>query len=201
MWMSAWTAAACLWRSPRTSSGLCVVGRPGSGCLAQLPYGDWMPVAALVAMRASLEKSALFAEQRGAIIGAAVAAGFLLTIDNITAFEVIIVVLGGLAASIWAVNYAQYCVAVAGALLIALDLPHPSSRPTRDGGSCSPSSAGRCPAGSRISCSSSGEDPGRARWAVTALKKGRAGLIAVYATSMADRSVASANALDKYVSK
>ncbi len=94
-------------------------------------------------MRTGLEKSALLAEQRlaGAVIGAAVAALFLLTIDNKPAFEVIIVVLGGLAASIRAVNYALYCTAVAGAELIALDLPHPSSRPTRDGGSCSPSSA------------------------------------------------------------
>lgn len=94
-----------------------------------VPYAEWTPVATLVAMRASLEKSTLFAEQRlaGAIIGAAVAAVFLLTIDNETAVEVIIVGLGGLAASIRAMNYALYCAAVAGAILIALDLPHPAS--------------------------------------------------------------------------
>lgn len=38
-----------------------------------LPYADWMPIAALAAMRASLEQSAQFAVARlaGAIIGAA----------------------------------------------------------------------------------------------------------------------------------
>ena len=94
-----------------------------------LPYADWMPVATLVAMRTSLQQSALFAEQRlaGAILGAAVAALVLVTIDNKYALEVVIVVLGGLAASIRAVNYALYCAAVAGAVLIALDLPHPSN--------------------------------------------------------------------------
>jgi len=88
-----------------------------------------MPVAALVAMRASLEQSTQFAVGRlaGAIIGAAVAALFLLTIDNKYALEVIMVILGGLAASIRAVNYALYWAAVAGAVLIALDLPHPTS--------------------------------------------------------------------------
>ena len=55
------------------------------------------------------------------------AALFLLTIDNKYALEVIIVVLAGLAASIRAVNYALYCAAVAGAVLIAMDLPHPSN--------------------------------------------------------------------------
>ena len=42
---------------------------------SRLPHADWMPAATVVAMRASLEKSALFAGQRlaGAIIGAAVA--------------------------------------------------------------------------------------------------------------------------------
>ena len=94
-----------------------------------VPYADWMPVAALVAMRASLEQSTQFAVGRlaGAIIGAAVAALFLLTIDNKYALEVIMVILGGLAASIRAVNYALYWAAVAGAVLIALDLPHPTS--------------------------------------------------------------------------
>ena len=63
----------------------------------------------------------------GAIIGAAVAALFLLTVDNKIVLEVVIVVLGALAGSIRAVNYALYCAAVAGAVLIAADLPHPSN--------------------------------------------------------------------------
>jgi uncharacterized membrane protein YgaE (UPF0421/DUF939 family) len=88
-----------------------------------------MPVATMVAMKPSLAQSTLIAEQRlaGAIIGAAVAALFLLTIDNETGLEVVIVILGALAGAARAVNYALYCAAVAGAVLIAMDLPHPSN--------------------------------------------------------------------------
>jgi uncharacterized membrane protein YccC len=94
-----------------------------------LPSADWMPVATMVAMKPSLAQSTLIAEQRlaGAIIGAAVAALFLLTIDNKTGLEVVIVILGALAGAARAVNYALYCAAVAGAVLIAMDLPHPSN--------------------------------------------------------------------------
>ena len=54
-----------------------------------LPNADWMPVATLVAMKPSLQQSALIAEQRlaGAILGAAVAALFLLTVDSKTAWK------------------------------------------------------------------------------------------------------------------
>jgi uncharacterized membrane protein YgaE (UPF0421/DUF939 family) len=94
-----------------------------------LPNADWMPIAALVAMKSSLQQSTLAAMQRlaGAIIGAAVAAVFLLTVDNKIVLEVVIVILGTLAASIRAVNYALYCAALAGAVLIATDLPHPAN--------------------------------------------------------------------------
>jgi uncharacterized membrane protein YccC len=94
-----------------------------------LPNADWMPVATIVAMKPSLQQSALIAEQRvaGTIIGAAVAALFLLTVDNRTALEAVMVVLGGLAGSIRTVNYALYCAAVAGFALIAMDLPHPTN--------------------------------------------------------------------------
>jgi Fusaric acid resistance protein-like len=94
-----------------------------------VPNADWMPVAALVAMKPSLAQSALFAEQRlaGTIIGAIVAALFLLTLHSKTGLEVVIVILGALAGSIRAVNYALYCAAVAGAVLIGMDLPHPSN--------------------------------------------------------------------------
>ena len=93
------------------------------------PNADWMPIAALVAMKPSLAETTLVAEQRvaGAVIGAALAALVLLTVDNKIALEVVIVVLGVLAASIRVVNYAWYCAAVAGAVLIAIDLPHPSN--------------------------------------------------------------------------
>jgi hypothetical protein len=94
-----------------------------------VPYADWMPVATLVAMKPSLGQSTLAAEQRlaGAILGAAVAALFLLTVGSKYALGVVIVILGALAGSIRAVNYALYCAAVAGAVLIAMDLPHPSN--------------------------------------------------------------------------
>jgi hypothetical protein len=93
------------------------------------PNADWMPVSALAAMKPSLQQSALAAEQRlaGTIVGAAVAAVFLLAVDNKIALAVVIAVLGALAGAIRTVNYAWYCAAVAGAVLIGLDLPHPSS--------------------------------------------------------------------------
>ena len=93
------------------------------------PNADWMPVATIVAMKPSLQQSALVAEQRlaGAVIGAVVAAAFLLTVDTKIALEVVIVVLDALAGSVRAVNYAWYCAAVAGVVLIGMDLPHPSS--------------------------------------------------------------------------
>jgi uncharacterized membrane protein YgaE (UPF0421/DUF939 family) len=80
-------------------------------------------------MKPSLAQSTLVAEQRlaGAILGAGVAALFLLTVDNKTALVAVIVVLGALAASLRSVNYAWYCAAVAGAVLIGMDLPHPSN--------------------------------------------------------------------------
>ena len=97
-----------------------------------VPNADWMPVAALVAMKPSLAQSTLVAEQRlaGAIVGAGVAALFLLTVDNTAALVAVIVVLGALAASLRSVNYAWYCAAVAGAVLIGMDLPHPSDLAT-----------------------------------------------------------------------
>jgi uncharacterized membrane protein YccC len=94
-----------------------------------LPNADWMPIAALVAMKPSLQQSTLVAMQRlaGAIIGATVAALFLLAVSSKIGLEVVIVVLGALAGSIRLVNYAFYCAAVAGAALIAAGLPHPSN--------------------------------------------------------------------------
>ena len=94
-----------------------------------LPNADWMPIACLIAMKSSLAQSTLVAMQRlaGATIGAAVAAAFLLTVDTKIVLEVVIVILGTLAGSIRAVNYAFYCAALAGAVLIADDLPHPTN--------------------------------------------------------------------------
>ncbi len=94
-----------------------------------LPDAYWMPVAAIIAMKPTLQQSAFVAAQRlaGAVIGAGVAALFLTTVSNKTALEWVIVVLFVLAGSIRTVNYAWYTAAVAAAVLIAIDLPHPSN--------------------------------------------------------------------------
>jgi uncharacterized membrane protein YgaE (UPF0421/DUF939 family) len=95
----------------------------------KLPDADWMAIAAIIAMKPSLQQSALVAEQRvaGTIVGAAVAVLVLLPVDNITALEVIVVVLLALAASIRTMSYTFYTAAVAAAVLIAADVPDPSN--------------------------------------------------------------------------
>ena len=95
----------------------------------KLPDADWMAIAAIIAMKPSLQQSALVAEQRvaGTIVGAAVAVLVLLTVDNRTALEVIVVVLFALATSIRTMSYTWYTAAVAGAVLIAADVPNPSN--------------------------------------------------------------------------
>jgi hypothetical protein len=94
-----------------------------------VPNADWMPIATFVAVKGSLQQTTLVAEQRvaGAILGSAIAALFLLTVHNKHALEVVIVLLAVVAASIRTVNYALYCTAIAGFVLIAMDLPHPSN--------------------------------------------------------------------------
>jgi len=94
-----------------------------------LPNADWMPVATLVAMKASLDQATLVAVQRvaGALIGAALAAIFLLAVDNKHALEVVVILFGSFAACVRGANYAIYCAAVAAAVLIGMDLPHPSN--------------------------------------------------------------------------
>ena len=94
-----------------------------------LPNADWMPLATLVAMKTNLQQAALVAEQRlaGTIIGALVAAMFLLTVDSKHALEAVIILLGAFSASIRMVNYAIYCAGIAALVLIALDLPHPTN--------------------------------------------------------------------------
>ena len=93
-----------------------------------VPNADWMPIAAFVATKGSLQQTTLVAEQRlaGALLGAALAALFLLTVHDKHALEVVIVLLAVVAASIRTVNYALYCTAIAALVLIAMDLPHPT---------------------------------------------------------------------------
>jgi hypothetical protein len=93
-----------------------------------LTNADWMPLATLVAMKTTLRQSTLRGVQRlvGTALGAGIAAAFLVTVTSHRALEEIIIVLIGLAMSIYAVNYVFYAAGIAAAVLIALDLPHPT---------------------------------------------------------------------------
>ena len=102
-----------------------------------LSHGVWMPIAAMVAMKPSLEQTSLVASQRlsGAAIGA-VAAALLLLIPTsehglrlfavTRGLEVVALVLfvHGVAIRFW--NYALYCAAIAAGVLILVDLAQPS---------------------------------------------------------------------------
>ena len=113
----------------------------GTAALAfglDLSHGYWMPIAAIVAMKPSLEQTTLVAAQRvsGALIGAAAAALLLLipaneqglTLLAIThGLEVVAIVLLMHAAGIRFWNYAFYYGATSAAVLILLDLPQPSN--------------------------------------------------------------------------
>ena len=94
-----------------------------------LSSADWMPIATLIAMKVSLQQSTIRGVQRlvGAALGAAIAAVFLVTVTSHRALEEIIILLMGVGVSIYVVNYVFYTAAIAGAVLIALDLPHPSN--------------------------------------------------------------------------
>ena len=95
----------------------------------ELPNADWMPIATLVAMKSSLGQATLAAEQRlaGAVMGALIATFFLLTVTNKHVLQVIVIVLGAFAASFRATTYAFYCAAMAGLVLIAEDVSHPTN--------------------------------------------------------------------------
>jgi hypothetical protein len=103
-----------------------------------LSHGYWMPIAAIVAMKPSLEQTTLVAAQRvaGALIGAGAAALLLLIPANeqgqrllsIThGLEVVAIVLFLHAAAIRFANYALYYGAITAGVLILLDLPQPSN--------------------------------------------------------------------------
>ncbi|MFF0343383.1 FUSC family protein [Kribbella sp. NPDC004875] len=102
-----------------------------------LSHGSWMPIAAMVAMKPSLEQSTLVGLQRltGAVIGAVTAALVLLIpasehgsrqVEVSHGLEVValILLMHGVAIRFW--NYAAYSGAIAAAVLILLDLPQPS---------------------------------------------------------------------------
>ena len=95
----------------------------------QITDADWMPLATLIAMKPTLQQSALRGAQRlvGTAIGAAIAVVCLVAVTSQRALEEIIILLIGAGISIYSVNYTFYAAAIAGAVLIALDLPHPSN--------------------------------------------------------------------------
>ena len=113
----------------------------GAAALAfglDLPHGEWLPIATIVAMKPSLQQTTLVAVQRlaGALIGAAAAALLLLIpasehglrLFTITlGLEVVAIVLIMHGVAIRLVNYALYCAVIAAAVLILLDLPQPSN--------------------------------------------------------------------------
>ncbi|MEG3627588.1 FUSC family protein [Streptomyces poriticola] len=102
-----------------------------------LSHGSWMPLAAMVAMKPSLEQATLVAAQRlaGAAIGAAAAALLLLVpagehgrqlfaVER--GLEVVALVLFMHALAIRFLNYTLYCAAIAAGVLILVDLPQSS---------------------------------------------------------------------------
>jgi uncharacterized membrane protein YccC len=103
-----------------------------------LSHGYWMPIAAIVAMKASLDQTTVIAAQRlaGALIGAAVAALLLLipasehglqlfAISRGLELVAIVALMHAIAIRFW--NYALYCGAIATGVLIMIDLPQPSN--------------------------------------------------------------------------
>lgn len=102
-----------------------------------LSHGLWLPIAAMIALRPSLEQSTLVAAQRlvGAVIGA-VAAGLLLLIPTSEhglrlfavdrGLEVVALVLFMHGVGIRFLNYALYCAAIAAGALVLIDLTQPS---------------------------------------------------------------------------
>lgn len=103
-----------------------------------LSHGYWMPIAAIAAMKPSLQQTTLAAAQRlaGALIGAATAALLLLipaietglrllVIEHGLAIVAIVILMHGAAIRFW--NYALYCGAIAAGVLILVDLPQPAN--------------------------------------------------------------------------
>jgi uncharacterized membrane protein YccC len=93
-----------------------------------LPYAEWLPMAAFITMKTSLGQSTLRAEQRivGTLIGALIATAFLLTVDNVDVLAVVILVAATLAASFYAANYAIYVLGLVTGVLISTVLANPS---------------------------------------------------------------------------
>jgi len=103
-----------------------------------LSHGYWLPIAAMVAMKPSLEQATLVAVQRlaGALIGAAAAALLLLipasehglrlfAVDRGLEVVAPVLLMHGAAIRFW--NYTLSGAAIAAGVLILVDLPQPSN--------------------------------------------------------------------------
>jgi uncharacterized membrane protein YccC len=112
----------------------------GSVALAyglNLPHGDWLPIATLIAMKPDLHQTTFMSAQRlvGTLIGAA-AAGLLLlvpaaehgprldTVDQALEMVAIVILMHAIAVVFW--NYAVFSAAIAAAILILADLQQPT---------------------------------------------------------------------------
>jgi uncharacterized membrane protein YccC len=104
---------------------------------AGLSHADWTPIAALVAMKPSLDQTTVVALQRiaGALIGAVVAVLLLLiaadahgpkliSIEDALEVVAIVILIHGAAIRFW--NYALYTAAIAAGVLLFASLPEPS---------------------------------------------------------------------------
>lgn len=102
-----------------------------------LSHGIWIPIAAIVAMKPSLEQATLMSAQRlaGAVIGALAASLLLLVPPAVhglrllavtRGLEVVALVLLVHAVGVRFMNYALYTAAVAAGVLILIDLPQPT---------------------------------------------------------------------------
>ncbi|WP_345803397.1 FUSC family protein [Microbacterium sp. AZCO] len=95
----------------------------------QLPYADWMPLSAQVAMKPNAQQSRLAATQRvvGTVLGAAIAVLLLLTVDQKYVLAGAMVLLALVGGAFRTANYALYTTGIAGTALIALDLSDPTN--------------------------------------------------------------------------
>jgi uncharacterized membrane protein YccC len=114
-----------------------------AGCVAlafglNLSHGIWIPIAAIVAMKPSLEQTTLMGAQRvaGALMGAAAAMLLLLIPANGTGLrlfsidrglEMVAIVLLMHAVATRLVNYALYYGLITAAVLVLLDVPQPTN--------------------------------------------------------------------------
>jgi Fusaric acid resistance protein-like len=103
-----------------------------------LSHGYWMVIAALVAMKASLDQTTIAAAQRlaGTLFGAAAAALLLLipasehglrlfAVDRGLEVVALVLLMHAVAVRFW--NYALYCGITTAAVLLLLDLPQPTN--------------------------------------------------------------------------